>query len=52
MRLVVMDRDVFGSDDFEGEVQIPLTDLMDQMKHDIWLDLKGQGSAQSNKNHG
>ena len=40
LRLVVMDRDPVGTDDFEGKCTIPLRDLRDQMKHDEWFNLE------------
>ncbi len=38
-----MDRDLVGSDDFEGCAKINLDSLKDQMKHDLWFELKGMG---------
>lgn len=40
-----MDKDSFGTDDLEGMCQFPLNLLVDQTKHDQWLELvddKGQ----------
>ena len=39
LHIVVMDKDVFGTDDFEGECRISLDKLRDQMKHDEWFEL-------------
>ena len=39
--MVVMDRDLVGSDDFEGMCSITLDILKDQMKHDLWFQLTG-----------
>jgi len=33
-----------GSDDFEGEVVIPIADLEDQLKHDRFFELKQRNS--------
>lgn len=42
LKISVMDRDVFGTDDFEGECLVNLIDLKDQMKHDLWFDLQNE----------
>jgi len=39
MRVIIMDKDTFGNDDFAGECYIDLDTLRDQMKHDTWYDL-------------
>lgn len=39
LRVLVMDKDTFGNDDFEGQCIVNLQDLRDQMKHDIWCEL-------------
>ena len=39
LRVVVMDKDTFGNDDFEGQCEIDLNMLRNQMKHDTWFDL-------------
>jgi len=42
--VVVMDRDKVGSDDFLGQIPIPLTNLDDQLTHDEWFELKNQNN--------
>ncbi len=39
MKLIVMDKDTFGNDEFQGECYIDLDTLRDQMKHDMWYEL-------------
>ena len=39
MAVVVNDRDLVGSDDFEGCCEISMDILKDQLKHDLWLEL-------------
>lgn len=39
LKVVVMDKDTFGNDDFEGQCHVSLNGLRDQMKHDSWFDL-------------
>jgi hypothetical protein len=39
---IVMDEDQLRSDQFEGKVEIPLETIKDQMKHDVYYDLKGK----------
>lgn len=41
LKVIVMDHDNIGTDDFEGQVSIPLKFLRDQMKHDQFFDLQG-----------
>lgn len=43
-----MDKDAFGEDDSEGVYQLYLTDnlLLDQMKHDLWLNLRDKKTNQ------
>jgi hypothetical protein len=41
LKVIVMDHDNIGTDDFEGQVSIPLKFLKDQMKHDQFFDLQG-----------
>lgn len=40
LKVVVMDKDTFGNDDFEGQCQVSLQDLRNQMKHDLWFELQ------------
>ena len=44
LKITIMDRDMVGSDDFEGEVVIPIADLEDQLKHDRFFELKQRNS--------
>lgn len=39
LEILVLDRDLYASDDFLGRVVIPLSTLNDQMKMDTWYDL-------------
>lgn len=39
---MVMDKDFYGKDDFEGMCEISLANLQDQMKHDQWLDMRDE----------
>lgn len=39
MKVMVMDKDTFGNDDFKGQTEIDMEQLRDQMKHDMWYDL-------------
>lgn len=39
LRVVVMDKDTFGNDDFEGQCIVSLNMLRDQMKKDEWFQL-------------
>ena len=34
LKVIIMDKDTFGKDEFEGKCMVPLTLLIDQMKHD------------------
>jgi Ca2+-dependent lipid-binding protein len=45
LRVTVMDKDTFGNDEFEGQCQVTLNGLRDQMKHDQWFDLVDQRGA-------
>ena len=38
-----MDQDI-GSDDFEGKVDVSIEPLRDQLKHESWHDLQGDGN--------
>ena len=50
LKVVVMDRDALLSDDYEGEVEIPLSILKDQMKYDQYFPLKNiDGSKKGEK---
>jgi|LauGreDrversion4_2_1035121.scaffolds.fasta_scaffold224813_3 hypothetical protein len=42
-----MDKDTFGKDDLEGLCDFSLVNLQDQMKHDIWLDLRDENGRPS-----
>ena len=42
LKVVIMDRDTIGNDDFEGQVSIPLKTLQDQLKHDNYFELRGK----------
>lgn len=44
LKIVIMDKDTFGTDDFQGECYFGLDNLRDQMKHDVWLDLREKNS--------
>ena len=46
LRVVVMDRDAVGTDDFEGKVNIPLRTLTDQKKEDKWYILEAEQLGQ------
>ena len=37
LKVIVMDKDTFGNDDFEGQCIVSLNMLRDQMKKDEWL---------------
>jgi hypothetical protein len=39
LKIVVMDKDTFGNDDFEGQCTVSLNMLRDQMKKDEWFQL-------------
>ena len=34
LHIVIMDKDTFGNDEYEGQCQVSLNSLRDQMKHD------------------
>jgi Ca2+-dependent lipid-binding protein len=42
IKITIMDKDTFGNDDFEGQCHFNLNELLDQMKHDQWIDLVDQ----------
>jgi Ca2+-dependent lipid-binding protein len=39
LQVMVMDKDTFGNDEFQGKCFVSLSILRDQMKHDQWVDL-------------
>jgi len=41
----VFDKDTFGNDDFEGMCQVDLEELRDQVKKDLWFNLKQRNGA-------
>jgi Ca2+-dependent lipid-binding protein len=47
LQIVVMDKDTFGKDDLEGMCEFSLVNLQDQMKHDVWLDLRDENGQPS-----
>ena len=47
LKVVVMDKDTFGNDDFEGQCHVSLNGLRDQMKHDSWFDLTDENELKS-----
>jgi hypothetical protein len=47
LKVVVMDKDTFGNDDFEGQCFVSLNGLRDQMKHDSWFDLTDENEMKS-----
>ena len=47
LKIVVMDKDTFGNDDFEGQCHVSLNGLRDQMKHDSWFDLTDENELKS-----
>ena len=46
LEVLVLDRDLYASDDFIGRVMIPLETLKDQMKMDTWYDLESTNPAE------
>jgi Ca2+-dependent lipid-binding protein len=44
LKVIIMDKDTFGKDEFEGKCMVPLNLLRDQMKHDQWFDLLEEGN--------
>jgi hypothetical protein len=46
LSVIVMDHDVIGRHDFEGQVEIPLQSISDQMKHDQFFDLHGKNPSE------
>jgi len=46
LKVVVMDRDTIGNDDFEGQVSIPLKTLQDQLKHDNYFELHAKDAKE------
>eukprot|EP00743_Colponemidia_sp_Colp-15_P009840 GILK01010781.1.p1 GENE.GILK01010781.1~~GILK01010781.1.p1 ORF type:complete len:587 (+),score=83.73 GILK01010781.1:230-1762(+) len=49
LQVVVMNKDKFGSDEFIGQVAIPLSELKDQLKHDEWHVLQGKQVSDGDK---
>mmetsp|Transcript_63642 Transcript_63642/g.72955 ORF Transcript_63642/g.72955 Transcript_63642/m.72955 type:complete len:491 (-) Transcript_63642:433-1905(-) len=46
LKLVVMNHDIFGNDEFSGQIVIEMSELMDQKKHEGWYNLRSQDSEE------
>jgi Ca2+-binding EF-hand superfamily protein len=46
LSVIVMDHDVTGRHDFEGQVEIPLQSIADQMKHEQFFELQGRDPSE------
>ena len=42
VKVVIMDRDQVGTDDFEGQIELPLDEFRDQLKHDRYYNLEAE----------
>lgn len=46
LEILVLDRDLYAADDFQGKLSIDLMDFRDQMKTDKWYDLHSTNSKE------
>jgi Ca2+-binding EF-hand superfamily protein len=48
LKVTVMDKDVLPPDDFEGQIEINISNYKDQMKHEQYFHLLGQNNEEGN----